>query len=192
MKGNTITGVTSVGLVNDRIASSVNLNGVYFQGGNLATGGNKAKYTNYLTLPSGTYFSSTSFTITYWVYTTQTTAVPDAKSLRIIDFSDADTKKNVISIYLRPGVTAGAGSASNNNAALGFEVYADNTGYWIADNSGVGFQTRAWTHVVVIVSTSGSTITPAFYYNGVAATATGTLSALPATTTIFTTNFIGK
>jgi hypothetical protein len=194
IKGSTITGATNIGYINDRIANPSNINGLYIKGG-IAPVTTNTDYVSFLTLPTGTYFSTSSFTITFWVFTTQTTAIATTKTARVIDFSDAATKANGIAVYLKPGVTGGA---PNNNAAAGLEVRAGGVGSFpqlAADTTGAGFLTRTWTHVAITVSSSSASpavITVAIYYNGAAATATGTITTLPALTTSYTVNFIGK
>jgi len=197
IKGSTITGATNIGYINDRIANPSNINGLYIKGTTalITVNGGANDYVSFLTLPTGTYFSTSSFTITFWVFTTQTTAFTATKTARVIDFSDAATKANGIAVYLKPGVTGGA---PNNNAAAGLEVRAGGVGSFpqlAADTTGAGFPTKTWTHVAITVSSSSASpavITVAIYYNGVAATATGTITALPALTTSYTVNFIGK
>jgi hypothetical protein len=59
-----------------------------------------------------------------------------------------------------------------------------------------GFTINTWKYVAITVSTSGATVTTAIYYDGVASntlTPSATaISNLPATSTNFTMNFIGK
>ncbi len=161
-----------------------NINGLYIKGGPtpITVAGD---YISFLTLPKDAYLSSTSFTITFWIYAAQTTAVTALKTARVIDFSDAITKVNGLAVYLKPGTNA-------LNAAVVLEAKAGSSTAQTVSDSGAGFAPKTWTHVAITVTTSGSTITTAIYYNGVVQTTTGTITALPATSTIFTTNFIGK
>jgi hypothetical protein len=177
MKGNNIISVNSINFVNDRISSPSNLNGVYIKGGNTAN------YVSFLTLPTDTYFSSTSFTITFWI---NVAIIPNVgKQARIIDFSDATNKANGIAACIRP--------ASNpTNTAVYLESIKNGIAQTVSD-TGPGFS-AGWTHVAITVTTSGPTIATAIYYNGATTGITlfGSLTNLPAMTTSFTTNFIGK
>jgi len=173
-------------LENDRNTSTTNLNGVYIKGGNTETS-NADAYVSYLTLPADTYFSTTSFTITFWI---NVVTIPGkGKQARVIDFSDVPTKANGIAVWIKQGTNA-------SNAAITIESTKTSTPLTVADG-GAGFS-AGWTHVAITVSTSGSpaTITTAIYYNGEAITTydpvATTITALPATTTKFTSNFIGK
>ncbi len=94
-------------MAKDRIdSSSSNLNAVYIKGDNKDTSNDNAKYVSYLTLPAGTYFSSTSFTITFWI-NVEKTLDTNAKVARVLEFSDglANDKQNSIAAYLKQGST---------------------------------------------------------------------------------------
>jgi hypothetical protein len=62
-------------------------------------------------------------------------------------------------------------------------------------DTGAGFAAE-WTHVAITVSTSGATVTTAIYYDGattgITLSPSAGITALPATSTSYTTNFIGK
>jgi hypothetical protein len=62
----------------------------------------------------------------------------------------------------------------------------------VSDQSFTGFAPQTWTHVAVSFSSTGSSITINFYYNGVLAFTTSPSLFLPSTCPIMTTNFIGK
>jgi hypothetical protein len=177
----------SCSFVNDRIASNpVNLNSIYIKASD-----NDAN-TNYLTLPQEKYFNSTSFTIIFWI---NVFTVPSAgKQARVIDFSDADTKKNGIAVFIQPGTTS-ANVSIDNSPAVVLETVVDGAITAVSDK-GAGFALKTWTHVAITVSTSGSTITTAIYYNanttGITLSNATAISNLPAKTTSFTTNFIGN
>jgi hypothetical protein len=157
----------------------------------LNTNANTA-YISFLTLPTYTYFSSTSFTITFWirVITLPALAVVGppavaAKQARVIDFSDATTKANGITVFIK---------AATTNAAITLESKAAAT--QTVSDTGAGFAVNTWKYVAITVSTSGATITTAIYYDGATtgvtlSSATG-ITALPAASTSYTTNFIGK
>ena len=122
------------------------------------------------------------------MYAAQTPAVTATKTARILDFSDLATKANGIAVYIKSGTTA-------NNATVVLESVTTTSGTkttTLLSDTGAGIAPTTWTHVAITVSTSGSTITGAIYYNGVAQTSTNTITALPATSTIFTVNYIGK
>ncbi len=64
-------------------------------------------------------------------------------------------------------------------------------------DTGAGFAVNTWTHVAITVSTCGSTINTTIYYNanttGITPSPSATvITNLTATTTNFTTNYIGK
>ena len=184
MKGDNIISVNSINFVNDRISSPANLNSVYIKGGNILTP-NAAAYISFLTLPTDTYFCITTATITFWIYATQTPAVPSGKIARIIDFSDASTKSSGIALFIKP-------ATNFINAAVGLELATGFGSTQSLNDQFTGFAPQTWTHVAVSLSSSGSSITINIYYNGVLAFSTSPGLSLPSTCPSMTTNFIGK
>ena len=183
IKGKNINAINQVSTGGDRVLSSNN-DAIYIKGGNIAAA-TAAAYASFLSLPADTYFCGNDFTITFWINTAQTTAVTAGKTARVIDFSDAITKVNGVAVYLKPGSIA-------TNAAVGLEIKVGSLTAQSVSDSGVGFAPKTWTHVAISFSVSVSTIIITIYYNGVAQTTTGTITSLPASCPIMTTNFIGK
>jgi len=185
IKGDNINAIAQVSTAGDRFLATNNA-AIYIKGAN-GPATTAAAYTSYLTLPAGSYFCSTAFTITFWI-NVQTPLGLETNIARVLDFSDTTAKANGIAVYLEQGTT-------NTNTAVVLEtVVGSATAKTASVTNDAGFAVSTWKHVAITVSSSSAStpvITVVIYYDGVKQTTTGTIT-LPTSCPNFANNFIGK